>query len=71
MSAYGVEPYDRAHAHIDLRMDAAAANRILLAIEHLDQASGVDPALDDLRRLLKAALVKKSSGDVDSEPSTE
>lgn len=57
--------------NVDLHLDASTANRVLLAIEQLDQAGGVDPALGDLRESLKAALVKKSSGDVGSAPSTE
>jgi hypothetical protein len=52
-------------------MSAADANRTLLALEHLDQGAGLDPALTELRESIKAALVTKSSGDTDSAPSTE
>jgi hypothetical protein len=51
-------------------MSAADANRTLLALEHLDQESGLDPALTELRESIKAALVTKSSGDTDSAPSS-
>jgi hypothetical protein len=71
MSAYGVEPYRSAHGDIGLHMDAGEANRILLALERLDQEGGLEPSLADLREKLKAALVTKSSGDTDSAPSTE
>ena len=54
-----------------IEMDAPLANRVLLALEHLDQDGGLDPALGDLRESIKAALVPKSSGDTDSAPSTE
>lgn len=63
--------YSRAHGDIVVRMNAPEANRLLLAIERMDQESGVDPALGDLRERLKTALVTKSSGDTDSAPSTE
>ena len=56
---------------IVIRSDAARANRLLLALEHLDQQGGLDPALAELRDELRQGLVKKSSGDVDSAPSTE
>ncbi len=56
---------------IVIRSDAARANRLLLALERLDQQGGLDPALAELRDELRQGLVKKSSGDVDSVPSTE
>lgn len=71
MSTYGVERYRRAHGEISLIMDAAAANRVLLVLERLDQEGGLDPALGELREHIKTALVTKSSGDTDSAPSTE
>jgi hypothetical protein len=43
----------------------------LLALERLDQQGGLDPALAELRDELRQGLVKKSSGDVNSAPSTE
>ncbi|HEX5275592.1 MAG TPA: hypothetical protein VFW34_09985 [Candidatus Rubrimentiphilum sp.] len=56
---------------IVIRSDAARANRLLLALERLDQQGGFDPALAELRDELRQGLVKKSSGDLDSAPSTE
>ena len=56
---------------IVIRSDAARANRLLLALERLDQQGGLDPSLAELRDELRQGLVKKSSGDVDSAPSTE
>lgn len=55
---------------IALKMDAAEANRVLLALERLDQDSGLEPALAALREHMKTALVTKSSGDTDSAPSS-
>jgi len=66
-----VDPYRRAHDTLTLHLDASSANRILVALEHLDQSSGLDPALAQLREDLRAGLVAKSSGDTDSAPSTE
>ncbi|MBV8117875.1 MAG: hypothetical protein JOZ01_07835 [Candidatus Eremiobacteraeota bacterium] len=66
-----VEPFRAAHGFLTLKIDAGMANRILLALEHLDQNSGLDPALSTLREQLRAGLVTKSSGDTDSTPSTE
>ena len=64
--------YHESHGHIAVRMDAPQANRILLAIEAIDERTpGLDPALEDLREQLRAALARKSSGDTDSAPSTE
>jgi hypothetical protein len=63
--------YETPHGEIAVRMDAPQANRLLLAIERLDQDGGLDPAFGDLRDRLKTALVNKSSGDTDSAPSTE
>ncbi len=57
--------------HVRLELDAAQANRLLLALERLDQSGGIDPALAQLREQLKSGLVQKSSGDVGSAPSTE
>lgn len=71
MSTYGVDRYGHAHGEIAIKLDAAQANRLLLALEHLDQGSGLEPALAALREDLKTALVTKSSGDTDSAPSTE
>ena len=71
MSTYGVERYRSAHGEIAVKLDAAEANRLLLALEHLDQDGGLEPSLATLRETLKAALVTKSSGDEDSAPSTE
>ncbi|HEY8314943.1 MAG TPA: hypothetical protein VIG51_12350 [Candidatus Baltobacteraceae bacterium] len=60
-----------AHGEIALRMDAPKANRLLLAIEMLDQRTpGVDPAFVELREQLRELLRLKSSGDTDSAPST-
>ena len=56
---------------IVIRSDAARANRLLLALERLDQQGGLDPALAELRDELRQGLVKKSSGDTGSAPSTE
>ncbi|HEV3154703.1 MAG TPA: hypothetical protein VGZ02_12935 [Candidatus Baltobacteraceae bacterium] len=70
MSTYGVDRYNREHGEIAIHLDAPAANRILLALEHLDQGGGLEPALDDLRQSIKVALVTKSSGDTDSAPSS-
>lgn len=71
MSTHGVVPYRSAHGAIGIEMDSAQANRLLLALERLDQdAGGMDPSLAELRETLKAALVTKSSGDTDSAPST-
>jgi hypothetical protein len=71
MTTGDVSRYTSAHGEIALRMGAPEANRILLAIERLDQEAGVDPAFGDLRERLKTALATKSSGDTDSAPSTE
>lgn len=67
-----VDRYHSAHGEIAVRVDAAEANRLLLALERLDQdGGGLEPSLATLRETLKAALVTKSSGDTDSAPSTE
>lgn len=71
MNTFGVERYGSAHGDIAIRMDAGSANRLLLALERLDQDSGLEPSLAQLRESLKAALVTKSSGDTDSAPSAE
>lgn len=70
MSTYDVERYGASHGEIAIRMSAADANRTLLALERLDQGAGLDPSLVQLRESIKAALVMKSSGDVDSAPSS-
>ena len=70
MTTYGVERYEGAHGEIAVRLGASDANRLLLALERLDQEGGLDPSLATLRETLKAALVKKSSGDTDSAPSS-
>jgi len=56
---------------IVIRSDAPRANRLLLALERLDQESGLDPALAELRDELRQSLVSKSSGAVDGATSTE
>lgn len=71
MSTSDVERFAKAHGEIAIRMGAPAANRILLALEMLRQDRGLDPALEELRDLITAALTTKSSGDTDSGPSTE
>ena len=71
MSTFGVERYNSAHGDIAIKIGAADANRLLLALEHLDQDTGLEPSLAELRETLKEALVTKSSGDTDSAPSTE
>jgi hypothetical protein len=71
MSTYDVDRYRSARGSIAIHLSAADANRTLLALEHLDQGQGLDPALAELRESIKAALVTKSSGDTDSAPSTE
>jgi hypothetical protein len=63
--------YGTPHGDVSLRIGSPEANRILLALERLDQESGLDPALAELREHLKTALITKSSGDTDSAPSTE
>ncbi|MGZ3497553.1 MAG: hypothetical protein ACXWNK_11025 [Vulcanimicrobiaceae bacterium] len=64
--------YYEGRGEIALRMGAPQANRLLLAIEAIDEHTpGLDPALEDLREQLRAALARKSSGDTDSAPSTE
>lgn len=70
MNTFGVEPYARAHGYISIKIDAGDANRLLLALERLDQDGGLEPSLATLRETLRAALVTKSSGDVDSAPSS-
>lgn len=70
MSLYHVDQYDRAHGTVAIRLDAGAANSLLLSLERLDQQDGLDPALATLRESLKAALMTKSSGDTDSAPSS-
>jgi hypothetical protein len=70
MSVYGFERYRAAHGDVVLRIDAADANRLLLALERLDQDGGLEPSLATLRETLRAALVTKSSGDTDSAPSS-
>jgi hypothetical protein len=71
MSSYGVDRYGSAHGRIAIYLTAPEANRLLLAMEHLDQDSGLDPALAELRDSIRVALVAKSSGDTDSAPSSE
>lgn len=70
MSTYGVERYRSAHGEIAVKLDAGEANRLLLALERLDQEGGLEPSLATLRETLRAALVTKSSGDSDSAPSS-
>jgi hypothetical protein len=70
MSVYGFERYHTAHGDVVLRIDVADANRLLLALERLDQDGGLEPSLATLRETLRAALVTKSSGDTDSAPSS-
>jgi len=66
-----VDHFSVAHGQITIRLDAPSANRVLLALERLDQQGGLDPALAELREALRRSLVAKSSGDTDSAPSTE
>jgi len=66
-----VEPFSDARGHLAISLDAPQANRLLLALERLDEQGGLDPALAELRDGIRQALVKKSSGDTDSAPSTE
>jgi hypothetical protein len=70
VSTYGVERYHSAHGDIGIKLAAPDANRLLLALERLDQEGGLEPSLAVLRDTLKAALVTKSSGDTDSAPSS-
>ena len=70
MSTYGTDRYASTRGEIAVRMDAPAANRVLLALSRLDQEGGLDPALDELADRIKTALVTKSSGDTDSAPSS-
>jgi hypothetical protein len=70
MSTFGAERYRSAHGEIAVKLNAADANRLLLALEHLDQDGGLEPSLAQLRETLRAALVSKSSGDTDSAPSS-
>ena len=55
---------------VAVSMDPGTANRLLLALEHLDQQHGLDPVLADLRETVKSALSTKSSGDVSGAPSS-
>lgn len=71
MNPRDIELYGSARGEIAVRMGAPEANRLLLAMERLDQEAGLDPAFGDLRERLKTALAAKSSGDTDSAPSTE
>jgi hypothetical protein len=70
VNADGIGRYSVAHGDITLRISAPDANLLLLALERLDQAQGLDPALAQLREHVRAALVTKSSGDTDSAPSS-
>jgi hypothetical protein len=70
MSIYGVERYHSAHGEIAVKLEPGEANRLLLALERLDQDGGLEPSLARLRETLRAALVTKSSGDIDSAPSS-
>ena len=66
-----IERYRSAHGDIAVKFDAADANRLLLALERLDQdGGGLEPSLAMLRETLRAALVTKSSGDTASAPSS-
>ena len=53
-----------------IRLDGGTANRVLLALERLEQDDRLDPVLGDLRYAVKYALQDKSSGDTDSAPSS-
>ena len=66
-----VDPFSAARGQLAIRLDAPETNRLLLALERLEQQGGLDPALAELRDALRQGLVKKSSGDTDSSPSTE
>ena len=54
-----VEPYDRSHREIVIRLDAGAANLVLLALERLDQRGGLDPELAKLRDAVRSGLVTR------------
>jgi len=62
--------YGAAGDDVIVSMDAGTANRLLLALERMDQRSGLDPVLADLRENVRASLSTKSSGDTDSAPSS-
>ncbi len=70
MSTFGVERFEGAGGSIAIKLHGGDANRLLLALERLDQQGGLDPALARLRESLRAGLVTKSSGDTDSAPSS-
>lgn len=55
---------------VGIRLDGGAANRVLLALERLEQTDRLDPALGQLRDEIKHALENKSSGDTGSTPSS-
>jgi len=66
-----MERYSSSHGGITVKLDAADANRLLLALERLDQDDGgLEPSLATLRETVRAALVTKSSGDTGSAPSS-
>lgn len=54
--------YSRAGAEITIRLDTGVANRLLLALEHLDQQHGLEPVLADLRETVRSALSTSDSG---------
>lgn len=62
--------YGAANDDVVVTMDAGTANRLLLALEMIDQRSGLDPVLAELRENVRASLSTKSSGDTDGAPSS-
>lgn len=62
--------YGSAGDDVVVTMGTGTANRLLLALELIDQRSGLDPVLADLREHVRASLSTKSSGDIDSAPSS-
>ncbi len=59
MNPRDIELYGSARGEIAVRMGAPEANRLLLAMERLDQEGGLDPAFGDLRERLKTASGRK------------
>jgi hypothetical protein len=73
MAKRAIERFDsELHGALPLTIDTAAANRILLALEMLEQRdTRLDPSLDELRSRLRDALVEKASGAPRGTPFTE
>lgn len=72
MAKRAIERFDsELHGALPLGIDNAGANRILLALEMLEQRdTRLDPALDELRARLRDVLVEKSSGAPQGAPSS-